>query len=918
MNKLVRVFILATLALSLAGGLIAKDLAKQSSIDRLPVAAREDQPSITSTGPVQPSAVNPAKVAAKSVVGNSTYPRATCYSGRSIAVGADGTLHAAWCSNDRPDPKRYTYYARSTDGGETWSDQVEAFDTFSGWRCAIAAHTTDPNIVAIVFSAEPEEGDTPRGHCTVSLDGGLTWQPSQSVSGSLLNIENFDIAFDPVGGLHVVYECNADNRTYWNYSSDNGATWLPQPEQIDIGSSLLATFGPVLAFDANNNPQVAWCDGGQSGYWGDKEVYWNWRDMTIGIWMEVPPPRVQSSSVGLAWPSFVFDSKGVGHLVADGIEDTRHVWYRTFEDGTWSDLTEFEPIGDPAGQTAMASISIDQNDNIFVTYGDNTIPDGTAQPWNGQWDVFSGALQDGEWKVVNLTADGPAPGQSYPDLARRADANGVVHLVFTEGDAADLDGSTETFVTHMAAYPWPPEPTCVVNILPDTYNGAGPFTVTATTSDIEGFVTGVVLTVQVNGETVHEMEMESIEEDTWQSTFSLDATVGDEVTYFGTATDDEGYTKDSKQQAFDILEPVNPGADLLLVQQDARIDTFFTHVLDQLEYVYELWDYAEHNGIDESVTNYGWSGIIVNGWVVDCVPTRGYEGNPFAAFLQAATADNPKNLAIVSQDYLWANGEDQGDVLFDVGDFAYDFLQLGDAVCDPWQSGGDPVEGLPENDSLIIGISGDPVSGSFGEEPIQLVPSIAQVMYDYTANPNWIDYTQATGSGEDIFYSYNQGYGCGIKFDAGNYKTVFYPWMVDMILDSVAVDTSWTGKVNEDAYTLIQDLLNWFGVDKGETGVESNTVAPKQYELAQNYPNPFNPETSIRFTLPVNGNVDIDIFNSVGQKIRTLVSDKMTAGSHQVVWDGRNDTGHKVSSGIYFYRLKTDKFNKTKKMIMVK
>ncbi|MBN1997133.1 T9SS type A sorting domain-containing protein [candidate division KSB1 bacterium] len=919
MNKLVRVFLLVTLAISLAGGVVAKDLAKNSSVDRMPVAAREDQPSITSAGPTQPTAVRPSKVAAKSVVGNSTYPRATCYSGRSVAVGADGAVHAAWCSNDRPDPRRMTYYAKSTDSGETWSDQIEVFDTHSGWRCAIAAHGTDPNIVAIVFSAEPEEGDTRRGHCTVSLDGGLTWQPSKSVSGSLLNIENFDIAFDKTGGLHIVYECNADNRTYWNYSADNGVTWLPQPEQIDIGSSLLATFGPVLAFDASNNPHVAWCDGGQSGYWGDKEVYWNWRDMMIGIWMEVPPPRIQASSVGLAWPSFAFDSKGVGHLVADGIEDTRHAWYRTYKNGTWSDLTEFEPIGDPAGQTAMSSISIDKNDQIYVTYGDNTIPDGTAQPWNGQWDIFSGALLDGEWTTVNLTADGPAPGQSYPDVARRVGDDGIVHLVFTEGDAADLDGSTATQVMHMAAYPWPEEPTCVMNILPDTYNGTGPFTVTASTSDIKGYVASVILTVQVNGTQVHEAEMEEIEENSWQASFSVDAKAGDAVTCFGTATDDEGYVKVSTERTFNVLAPVYPGADLLLVQQDARIDTFFTHVLDKLGYIYELWDYAEHNGIDESVTNHGWSTIFINGWVVDCVPTRGYEGNPFAAFLQGATADDQKNLLIASQDYLWANGELQGDVLFDVGDFAYDFLQLGDAVCDPWQSGDEPVEGVPENDSLLIGIDGDPVSGSFAEEPLRLVPSIADIMYEYGNNPNWIDYTQATGSGEDIFYSYNQGYGSGIKLDAGNYKTVYLPWMVDMILDSVAVDTSWTGKVNEDAVTLLQNVLTYFGTKVGEGNlVKSNSVVPKQYELAQNYPNPFNPETSIRFALPVNGSVDIDIFNSVGQKIRTLVSDKMTAGSHEVVWDGRNESGQKVSSGIYFYRLKTAQFNKTKKMIMVK
>ena len=88
--------------------------------------------------------------------------------------------------------------------------------------------------------------------------------------------------------------------------------------------------------------------------------------------------------------------------------------------------------------------------------------------------------------------------------------------------------------------------------------------------------------------------------------------------------------------------------------------------------------------------------------------------------------------------------------------------------------------------------------------------------------------------------------------------------------------------------------------------------------LFQNFPNPFNPSTTIRFTVAAESPVELLIFNVQGQKVRTLIEDSRTAGSYRVVWDGRNDRGKLVATGVYFYRLKIGPYLSVKKMLLIK
>jgi len=95
-------------------------------------------------------------------------------------------------------------------------------------------------------------------------------------------------------------------------------------------------------------------------------------------------------------------------------------------------------------------------------------------------------------------------------------------------------------------------------------------------------------------------------------------------------------------------------------------------------------------------------------------------------------------------------------------------------------------------------------------------------------------------------------------------------------------------------------------------------MLPTSFNLSQNYPNPFNPTTQVNFDVPTHSQVNISVFNVLGQKTVTLVDEEMNAGSYVVDWDGTSDGGNKVSSGIYFYRMEAGSFVETKKMMLLK
>jgi flagellar hook assembly protein FlgD len=142
--------------------------------------------------------------------------------------------------------------------------------------------------------------------------------------------------------------------------------------------------------------------------------------------------------------------------------------------------------------------------------------------------------------------------------------------------------------------------------------------------------------------------------------------------------------------------------------------------------------------------------------------------------------------------------------------------------------------------------------------------------------------------------------------------------------DFISISTI-DGSANMIGSTGIQGLT---GISFGETGVsdvQTNTteLIPSDFNLKQNYPNPFNPSTKIEFAIPVQSDVQLTIYNLLGQKISTLFDGQLQAGNHSFTWNADDISGKKLSSGIYFYELKAEgsngnNFQNTKKMLLLK
>ena len=95
-------------------------------------------------------------------------------------------------------------------------------------------------------------------------------------------------------------------------------------------------------------------------------------------------------------------------------------------------------------------------------------------------------------------------------------------------------------------------------------------------------------------------------------------------------------------------------------------------------------------------------------------------------------------------------------------------------------------------------------------------------------------------------------------------------------------------------------------------------VGPSEYGLLQNIPNPFNPETTIAYQVRESGKVQLVIYTSIGQEVRTLVDEVKEGGQYTARWDGRDTFGRQVASGVYFYRMRADGFSDTKRMMLLK
>jgi len=447
----------------------------------------------------------------------------------------------------------------------------------------------------------------------------------------------------------------------------------------------------------------------------------------------------------------------------------------------------------------------------------------------------------------------------------------------------------------------------------------GPQTVTATITDDNpsGGAAGVAsasMFYEINGGAAVEVAMTANGD-----VFSADIpgqSPGTEIKHWVEATDVGGITSVGEANIFSIFEATEPmlfvyDTDELSVGTAAYYynvtlaDTFFNN--------FDVWEAKFGAVSSELVNNYEIIYHVMGGGPYNDATNY---SDVYSAWLSMGTVGDERRLFIAGQDYGVISGF--GDTTFPTD--AFENMYLGVETLGPQDINYDGTAASYEGPYAVDAVAGDPITGhlaAFEGDSLQLFYWPA---YEIGFN-NWIDnLTPSTGT--VCFTDPNQGDAAVAVYNsADGWKTAF--WTVDPLsLDYWSpTDTAsmywWGLNVNGGP---IAPLFDWFGPPTYSTvGVDDVELSiPTAHNLNAAYPNPFNPVTNIAYELGNAADVNITVYNMLGQEVANLVTGYQTAGAYTVQWNGLDHAGHAVPSGLYFYTMQTEGFSATQKMMLLK
>jgi len=256
----------------------------------------------------------------------------------------------------------------------------------------------------------------------------------------------------------------------------------------------------------------------------------------------------------------------------------------------------------------------------------------------------------------------------------------------------------------------------------------------------------------------------------------------------------------------------------------------------------------------------------------------------------------------------WSAGA--ADVTVAQGESAVQDFYLNNIVTDMMCN--ETPQAIPDNDpdGGVWSTINVPMESTLAELAVHL-----EIQHTYLAD---LVVTLTSPSGTVLTLHNNQG-GDGDDINAW-YPMDIAPYQSLDGLIGESIQGDWQLHVVDEGHYDVGVLLSWCLVVTYEE-IHTSAVGdemPAVLALDGNYPNPFNPMTVIKFAVPAAGNVQLDVYDVRGVKIRTLVSEAMESGNHEVTWMGRDDSGRSVASGAYFYRLSSGGQNVVGKMLLMK
>ena len=205
------------------------------------------------------------------------------------------------------------------------------------------------------------------------------------------------------------------------------------------------------------------------------------------------------------------------------------------------------------------------------------------------------------------------------------------------------------------------------------------------------------------------------------------------------------------------------------------------------------------------------------------------------------------------------------------------------------------------------------------------VSTFLYTRWDAAANPNdqiYLGYFDGTPAAalpfSDIAANDSDPYPAGDRYVFFSSTRAGGQGNYDLYLAAINTGATWSlSEINPNLNTPLHELGASYASTQGSATVIVSSI-PHRFSLSQNYPNPFNPSTWITYQIAAPGEVSLVIYNVMGQSVRTLVAGHQDAEIFQVEWGGKDDSGQKVSSGVYLYRLVSQKAVEIRRMLLLK
>ncbi len=613
---------------------------------------------------------------------------------------------------------------------------------------------------------------------------------------------------------------------------------------------------------------------------------------------------------GSGWMGYAWD--GADHGTADIEGDS---WYGDVEDetGTCADKTAIPNVLDPLSEKIWP-LGFQQ-----ATFGPSQVE---AQVDNWLNTVDYGAepeLVQGDW--VGILIENQGTMVEYTGFYY-CEGDGVVDpWIFAKFYDTECDGTSGETGWHLrhwvVHFPLAVELTgdrapiiSDVTELPTTLSTEAR-TVEATITDDnpaggDAGVASATLFWSIDGETYSEVVM-TAEADDYTGDIPGQAP-GTTVTWYLEAIDVLDNASATVAKTYNVFAPVEEN--LVIYNSDLFGSWITGYYLDSAPvWYYDVWSYG--TATSELIDNYNTILEISGGGPLFCNDTEA-----LGSWLD--TGD--KNYINAGDEWMGACIDGWAPTDFAEGDFVYDYLGIAASIPDfNYGTSGDQ-SGI----SRLMAVDDDAISGDLADFLADSLDLNYDPVYEIGAS-NWLDGADAVEGATVSFTGYS-----GILDENGNVAE-------DAVIHNTALynelpngsKTAWFGfdvlslNTSPSYYWIgIQDFgplpktLTWMGEEI--VGIQNTPETPKSFELYNNYPNPFNPVTEIKFDVPTATNVELKIYNLLGAEVTTLHNDYTVPGTYTKLWNGTNDNGLNVPSGVYFYRIQTDGFVKTGKMILLK